>query len=78
MTMWYCEYRTTVSGKVEADNEREALRQFNEALEGLDLGAGNIQEFKLERSRSGYATEVMSIEPKPTRRPPPWRANPTP
>ncbi len=65
MPMWFCEYRTTVSGQVEADNDRDALRQFNEALDGLDLGAGNIQDFKLDRARSGYATEVVSIEAKP-------------
>lgn len=69
MALWFCEFRTTVSGKVEAESEREALAKFTEALDALDLGAGEIQDFELARSRSGYATEVTELEqPEPPKR----------
>lgn len=76
VALWFCEFRTSVSGKIEADTQQEAMAMFTEALDALDLGAGSIQDFKLERSRSGYATEVVEIDadPRKTRKraKPPW------
>jgi|APLak6261659120_1056016.scaffolds.fasta_scaffold309465_1 hypothetical protein len=80
MPVWHCEFRTTLSGKIEADTPREALRKFTEALDALDLGVGDVQDFRLDLSRSGYATEIEAIEPKPksrARRTPPWGSDPT-
>lgn len=77
MPLWRCEFRTTLSGKIEADTQREAIRQFVEAIEALDLGVGGVVDFRLDVSRSGYATEVEEVETKPRpRRAPPWGNDP--
>jgi hypothetical protein len=78
MPVWFCEFRTTLSGKIEAETQQEAVRKFTEALDALDLGVGNVQNFRMDLSRTGYATEVESLEPKTrSRRPPPWGSDPT-
>jgi hypothetical protein len=79
MPVWHCEFRTTLSGKIEADTPREAMRLFSEALDGLEIGVGGVQDFRMDLTRTGYATEVEPIEPKPkprSRRTPPWGSNP--
>ena len=61
MALWRCEFRTMISGKVEAATEREAMAKFQEALDGLDLQAGAIQDFAMTYNRAGYATEVEAV-----------------
>jgi hypothetical protein len=78
MPVWFCEFRTTLSGKIEADTQQEAVRKFRQAIEALDLGVADIQDFRLDLTRAGYATEAEALDPKPrTRRAPPWGNSPS-